>query len=40
MKNLSSIQDWKDISANVTSIEFHKEGIASENPITSYVYDV
>ena len=36
MKKLSKIQSFKDIRANITSIEFHKDGIAPSNPVTSF----
>ena len=36
MKNLNSITEWTNIRANITSIEFHKDGIAPANPITSF----
>jgi len=36
MKNLNSIQEWKDIRANITGIEFRKDGVAPENSITSF----
>ncbi len=35
LKNLNSIQEWKDVRANVTSIEFHKDGIVPSNPVTT-----
>ena len=36
MKNLNSIQEWENIKANITSIEFHKNGVAPNNPVTSF----
>ena len=36
MKKLNSIQAWNDIRASITSIEFHKDGIAPANPVTSF----
>ncbi len=36
MKNLNDIQTWKDIRANITSIEFHKDGIAPTSYVTSF----
>ncbi len=36
LKNLNDIQEWKDIRANVTSIEFHKDGVIPANYVTSF----
>ena len=36
MKNLNTIQEWRDIRANITSIEFHKDGIAPTSYVTSF----
>ena len=38
MKNLylSGDSNWKSIRANITSIEFHSDGVAPSNPITSF----
>ena len=36
LKNLNGIQDWKDIRASITSIEFHKDGLAPSSYITSF----
>ena len=36
MKNIYNDSNWSAIRANITSIEFHKDGIAPENPITSF----
>ena len=33
LTNLNGITEWTDIRANITSIEFHKDGIVPENPI-------
>ena len=36
MKNLNNITEWTNIRSNITSIEFHKDGVAPANPITSF----
>ena len=36
MKNLNSDSNWTAIRANITSIEFHKDGIAPANYVTSF----
>ena len=36
MKNLYSDSNWTGIRANITSIEFHKDGVAPKNYITSF----
>ncbi len=36
MKNLNNITEWTNIRANITSIEFHKDGIAPANYVTSF----
>ena len=36
MKNLNDITEWANIRANITSIEFHKDGAAPANPATSF----
>ncbi len=36
MKNLNNITDWTNIRANITSIEFHKDGIVPANSVTSF----
>ena len=36
MKNLNNITEWTSIRANITSIEFHKDGIAPANYVTSF----
>ena len=35
LKNLEDITDWTNIRSNITSIEFHKDGEAPENTITT-----
>ncbi len=36
MKNIFSDSNWSAIRSNITSIEFHKDGVAPANPITSF----
>ncbi len=36
MKNIFNDSNWSSIRANVTSIEFHKDGIAPSNYVTSF----
>ena len=35
LKNLYNITDWTNIRANISSIEFHKDGVVPENPVTT-----
>ena len=35
LKNLNDIQDWKNIRASVTSVEYHSDGETIENPIST-----
>ncbi len=36
MKNLVVDSNWTSIRANITSIEFHKDGVALANPLSSF----
>ena len=36
LKNLNGITDWRNIRTNITSIEFHKDGIAPVNSVASF----